>query len=619
MRRQFIVFGIVLLLAQLLSLYADPGPFGTKVLGLYKSSEGQTAQENEIFFYLSQPLREMGISIDFRDIDRGTPEDVNFDEIRAVISWFRGPSMLNPHEYLRFLNDAMDHGTKVLVLDNFGVYQDRATEAFLSINDINSVLVRLGLLYQGDWTQDGTKIEIAHKESRIMEFGASQDPLYSKLFYRFRLSDSSAAIHLSLRRLDRSHDPSPVIVTNRNGGFALSRYIFRYENNVVTMMLNVGAFLREALFPPPTTERIALIHDPGDAGARNVTYYTTGVLKRTKLPFDLIDMARMTELLDGDLRRYTAIGIIVPNDQGIDPELIGSYLDDGGSVVALMGGDLRGLAPHLGSSNSAAGPIIKKGGYRIRSSFLLGEGLSLEDPEIEWRSGWLAPDDDADVLMTDVAGVFPLAWVTERGRGTVLVWNWDGFGSGDFLGWIVESFLYVRPVGVAATVGLGMIHLDDWPRPMYNAPLDPLSITDTEFYTNVWWPDIKTLLGSFGIPYTALLVFNYNGRIRAPFGIDEFFVAEGNGSVSVSQEIIESGAELGLHGYNHQSYALEGTSRNLETWESLEDVKGSLIAGKEAWIALFGEHTLPVTYVPPHNVIDEVYVVKWFRTQSVVF
>ena len=47
---------------------------GRDVLALYKSSEGQTEKENEIFFYLSQPLKEMGLSVRYWDIDRGIRE-----------------------------------------------------------------------------------------------------------------------------------------------------------------------------------------------------------------------------------------------------------------------------------------------------------------------------------------------------------------------------------------------------------------------------------------------------------------------------------------------------------------------------------------------------------------
>ncbi|RKX83810.1 MAG: hypothetical protein DRP58_08145, partial [Spirochaetes bacterium] len=53
--------------------FAADTVYQKSVLALYKSSEGQTKAENEIFFYLSRPLTDMGLKIIYWDIDRGLP------------------------------------------------------------------------------------------------------------------------------------------------------------------------------------------------------------------------------------------------------------------------------------------------------------------------------------------------------------------------------------------------------------------------------------------------------------------------------------------------------------------------------------------------------------------
>jgi hypothetical protein len=128
--------------------------YGRRVLGLYKSSEGQTAGENEIFYYLSRPLSEMGLKIDYWDVDSGIPPQSSLKGVRAIISWFRGASMSDPEGYLKFLNSCVDSGRKVVVLDNFGAYQNRKTGKYLDTGLINLTLGRLGLMYLGDWTDD---------------------------------------------------------------------------------------------------------------------------------------------------------------------------------------------------------------------------------------------------------------------------------------------------------------------------------------------------------------------------------------------------------------------------------------------------------------------------------
>jgi hypothetical protein len=102
----------------------------------------------------------------------------------------------------------------------------------------------------------------------------------------------------------------------------------------------------------------------------------------------------------------------------------------------------------------------------------------------------------AGVILRNDAGLDPevLEDFVEQGGGVV------SLVGGEFQGFILESFLFVRPVGVAATAGLGIVFLDDWPIPMFNVVKAPLSVKDTEFYTRQFWPDMRELFASRGIP-----------------------------------------------------------------------------------------------------------------------
>jgi hypothetical protein len=187
----------------------------------------------------------------------------------------------------------------------------------------------------------------------------------------------------------------------------------------------------------------------------------------------------------------------------------------------------------------------------------------------------------------------------------VLSWNWNGFLTGDFQGFILESFFYVRPVGIGATAGLGVMFVDDWPIPMFNVVKPPLSVKDTEFYTRQYWPDMKAFFSRRAIPYVSYLVFNYNATVEPPFGGGEFFVAEDQATVKIAREILDSGQELGFHGYNHISLTEKETKVNVAAWPSQEAMEQSLEAAKREWTGLFGEHTLPYAYIAPNNIISE--------------
>jgi hypothetical protein len=230
MRSRLQVFGAILIILLVLPVQgALPLSFQREILALYKSSEGQTERENEIFYYLSRPLKKMGFTLRYWDIDGGIPDSAAMDRVRAVISWYRGAAMSRPERYLEFLDQTMDRGIKVLVFDNFGVYQDRDSKAYVEPSRLNPTLSRLGIMYFGDWTQDAGVLKIVAKDSRMVEYQGPQDLKASAFFYRFLQHDRDLKIHLSIERTDRDYDPSPVIVTNRNGGFALSRYIYRQE------------------------------------------------------------------------------------------------------------------------------------------------------------------------------------------------------------------------------------------------------------------------------------------------------------------------------------------------------------------------------------------------------
>jgi hypothetical protein len=580
-----------------------PAAVGGRVLALYKSSEGQTEKENEVFFYLSRPLRELGLEATYWDIDRGLPPDWALQDTRAVISWYRGPAMKEPEAYLDFLNRAVDDGIKLIVLDNFGAYQDSRSNAYLSPARINATLSRLGLLYLGDWTDDPGKIALAANNTDMTEWQGAQDAGSARFFYRFVPVDRELKIHLSLARRDRDYDPSPVITTNRNGGFALSRYIYRLEGGKVRLLLNVKAFLGEALFPPPTEELIGLLAQTADPTAARVLEYTAAVLNRARLPYEIVSPAVFSDLLAGDLSRFTAVGLILPDDAGLGAGVLEGYLERGGGVVSLLGGRFDKLAPALGMSAQGARPGLQKG-YRFRTGFFLAEGLAPEEPTLGWKSGSNLPARDAELLASSAQGSVPLLWASARGPGKSLAWNWDAFDAGYFQGLILESFLYVRPVGAAVTAGIGVMFLDDWPLPMFNLVKPPLSVTDTEFYTRTWWPQIKELFSSRNIPFASYLIFNYNDRTSRPFGMGEFYVAADLASLRVAEEILASGGELGFHGYNHMSLTSGGTRVNLARWPSQAAMEEGLQAARREWVQLFGEHTLPFAYVAPNNIIS---------------
>ncbi|MFP4365158.1 MAG: DUF2194 domain-containing protein [Spirochaetia bacterium] len=600
------------MLCLLICLIATAGLFafdvyenrGTEVLALYKSSDNQSADENEIFYHLSVPLQEMGFTVTYWDIDSGIPPVSRLENVRAIVSWFRGGSMDDPEGYITFLDQAFDRNIQYLVFDNFGAYQNRRTGEYIETALVNHALSRLGIRYAGDWTQDPDILSIAEVDEEIAEHGGSQRIDESALYYRFVPIDPGLNIHLSLTREDRDYGASPVITSNRNGCFALSRYIFRVENNELTMLLNLRQLLFNALFPETDQERIGLLADLTTSQAQNTFNYVTGVLRRTQVPFEVFYPEDFPRLRAGHLRRYTTIGIITKDSSAIDPELLSGYLDTGGSVAVLLSGTHNRIAEAIGSGSGGSAEI--QNGYTIDPEFIFGNGLTdFKDDEFIWESGSLLPGEDSEVLAYDHEDETPLLWRNSVGTGTVLTWNWDGFETGDYQGLIMETFLRSRPIAAAALPGIGIMFIDDWPLPMFNNEQEEVGTTDTDFYLNSWWPDILRLLEGRQIPFTSFAIFNYNAIVEAPFLMTEFYAGEGLASYRAAQAVINSGHELGLHGYNHLSLTTEESEYNAAPWPGYEAMTQANRAIRNEWSLLFGDETLPYAYVAPNNIISD--------------
>ncbi len=590
--------------------------FGKTVLGLYKSSDNQTEKENMVLYHLSIPLGKMGFTMKYWDIDRGIPDQLVMKDVRAIATWFGSPGLQYPLDYLDFLDSAVNSGRKLIVFDNFGAWETRAVSGNTDVDTarVNLTLAKLGIWYLGDWTDDASLLKVAEKDPEMMETQAKIDLEEASFYYRFLKVDETLDSYLSIARKDRDYTPSPVVVTNRNGGYALSNYIYRTVDGKTAFLMNIEKFLSNALFPETREERIGLLADVNSRATKKILLYVEEILEKAKIPFNVIRKDIFGSLVPGDLRKFSSVGLILRADDGLDPLVIKDYLDGGGSVVSFYGGSFGTLAPLLGSSVVDIKGVLEKIGYRINPGFALTEGIGPASSSYKWVTGSLLPDKDAIVLGTASADDYPLFWTAARGAGKVLVWNWDGFAEAELAGLLLESFLYANPIVACGTIGVGHMFLDDWPLPMYNIVKPPLSITDTAFYTKTWWPDVEGILASHGIPYSAYLVFNYNDKVVPPFTGGEFYVGENMASLSIAEDLLARGTDLEFHGYNHMSLSIEKTQVNTNAWPSISAMEGSLSEGKRTWIGLFGRETLPFAYVAVNNIISQDGIVALHNT-----
>ena len=136
-----------------------------------------------------------------------------------------------------------------------------------------------------------------------------------------------------------------------------------------------------------------------------------------------------------------------------------------------------------------------------------------------------------------------------------------------------------------------------------------MNLTMASFYSDVWWPDMKTLAKERGLKYTAMTCFDYQNKTTPPFLTQEWETNTKQASGKnmfitdwLMHQVAQDGHEVALHGFNHVSLVKENWPR----WEYMET---AMSTAYKKWKAE-QYAPMPVTYVPPSNYIDSLGLIS---------
>ena len=204
---------------------------------------------------------------------------------------------------------------------------------------------------------------------------------------------------------------------------------------------------------------------------------------------------------------------------------------------------------------------------------------------------------------------YPAILQNDLGNGKVILMNTSqAFEKRDrgLLFSILLHGLEGIPYSVANTTS---IFLDDFPAPLYNMAMEPvhteMSVTQANFYTDHWWPDMLNLAKEQGLIYSGYVCFDYRNQTTPPFTFEEWESSKKreSGKIVIASDWLmnqmkNSDHELAFHGYNHASLVEND-------WPNYDFMVLGLEAAKKRWqIRNYGK--LPVSYVPPSNNIDSL-------------
>ncbi|MFC0524651.1 DUF2194 domain-containing protein [Pontibacillus salicampi] len=225
----------------------------------------------------------------------------------------------------------------------------------------------------------------------------------------------------------------------------------------------------------------------------------------------------------------------------------------------------------------------------------------------------------ADVTLNEEANLYistmnkPIMWTNQPGKGKVVYWNTTSLTEKSSRGLLLHSLGLLPPTFVSGQAGIKAMHIDDFPAPV---PSETNSIIEEQyntsvkqFYTDIWWEDMKHLGREYDVNYTGFMIGTYRkdtvldsealkDRIRYPM-------------LYFGRELVKENGEIGLHGYNHQSLVTaEETidpSFGYRPWQSKSEMVDSINVVKDTFAYYFPNREME-SYVPPSNVLNRTGV-----------
>ena len=625
---------------------------GKGVLCLYKNKMEKNRIINKVF----PILKKLGLKPALRSLNT-VPNMYDLKNKRAVLTWSSTGLYKYPKKFLGFLSKTIKSGRKAILIGGLGAYGKKVgkKDIYLDPKQYNLVFNKLGLNFKGFWTGNGNVLRVIKKNRSMVEKQIFQSPRTIKHYFKIDNIDNKNTVHLTVRRTDYkkikffNNPDSTFIVTGPAGGFCLEYYEGRYHGGKYKMMLNLEKFLEASLFYKDNIQKFMIVYD---ARIRNskYKYYLSNIgkaLELTKISYVLTDSRKLNKMISRDLENYTGIILAIKNLTKLPKNIIKKYVKNGGKLIALRTekignfSDVFGIKKLSNYNNNCKSIIVKSPLLLGRKSYRHFSGLEANVPDVTLRRGakilWYGKNDNSHI---------PLLWKYGYGKGKSIYWN-AGFVGADrnTRGLILESLMQVSDILVGGLVNIAMIWMDDCPAPLWNANYRKFKIKmlektaktakdkkqlllfikrlktnyktqlDSDFMEKVWVPDMFRILKKYNIPMSFYLIFNYNQQMKPPFKIKDFFLAKNNLPFKLAKKILESGHELGFHGFNHQSLTTKKTALGSHSlaW-SVKNMYLSLIEAKKAWIKLFGKHNLPTSYVAPHNVIDKHGIITLKKT-----
>lgn len=352
-----------------------------------------------------------------------------------------------------------------------------------------------------------------------------------------------------------------------------------------------------------------LVIDSSQEGVSDAESMLDRVLLDMKVPTVTVDLAQGDEI--PTLKQYQTMVIAMPNLNPLGEHVlqIMQWVKKGGGVMFAMTPEKTGyldvIGPQIGIESSAYKYVVTEG-ITPSKDFMLGGGQTYMFSDPFKSSLSVALNDRAQVEAVSSNGRTPLVWRNSVESGTAVMCN-IGIYVKMVRGFYASAFSLLSSAMAYPVINSAAFYLDDFPSPVPSGNGKYIqrdyNMSISEFYSQVWWPDLVRLAERYGIRFTGVMIENYGDDTKNdPVRQTDNTQFEYYGGLLLRQN-----GEIGYHGYNHQPLVLPNTDYGNEytyvQWPNRKAIVDSLNE-----LIAFQKTVLPAAtssvYVPPSNILS---------------
>lgn len=369
----------------------------------------------------------------------------------------------------------------------------------------------------------------------------------------------------------------------------------------------VSSALTEAQAKKFKQDQILFVYDPHESESIDIRDNMTKTLDYMKKAYKTVPISKMP----ADLADYKNVVIGFSNlEEAGEMNLLMDYVAKGGRVFFAIRPELTDSFYEIYRSlgiYEAGDDYEDAEGIKMDSDLLLkSRNLTIDDDFIYNSALAVHLDESCRVYASSIDGI-PLLWSTKYGKGTIMVLNGTMLDDKLNRGIITGALSYLNEDYIYPIMNSKVVYIDDFPAPFPEGNAEYIyndyNRSTAAFFRDIWWPDVEQIATKNDVKYTGLLIETYNNHVKPPFN-DR--LAKENLKI-YGRDLIKSGGEIGIHGYNHQSLTLDQDQvedLGYKAWESEQDMVASLKELQAFFHSIFPNYRLR-TYVPPSNVLSE--------------